>query len=156
MQKYDDLPRCNSQQTNGFFLTLGVAKTYEYMLEEIPERLEAVDELETIVRHINEMHRVSEKLIATYPEKKQNTMLAQTHHLRVALVTFSDPNGVKGYTYINTDVLGTLLKGCHEQCLLCPHPGRCNTCEYGKAFDRCCPYDRRKGESWADINVAED
>ena len=70
MQKYDDLPRCNSQQTNGFFLTLGVAKTYEYMLEEIPERLEAVDELETIVRHINEMHRVSEKLIATYPEKK--------------------------------------------------------------------------------------
>lgn len=155
MQKIDidGLPRCSQDQTRGFFLVNATVKSQEYIMKYIPERLEAVDGLETIVNNINGLNELAEKLIFTYPEKKRRAMLNQMGHMYIALQTYGDPCAVKGATYIECDVLDTLINGCHNECLMCAHPERCNTCKIGKAFDRCCPNDRKKGESWADINL---
>ena len=155
-KEIEQLPRCDSKQTDGFFLTLALRKTAMFVVDEIPERLKAVGQYDAVKSIIDISDMASDALLQTYPEAKQTTMIRQADHLRVFLRSIADPTGVKGCTYVDSDALGVLIAGTHEICKLCSHPRRCKSCEYGRALDKVSPKERKKGESWADINVAED
>lgn len=153
---FDNLPRCNSLQVNRYLLLFAIARTMQIVADGIPERIAAVNDEDLISRILVDTAKLADDLLTTYPAEKQQTMARQAGHLRIKLEATAAPIGTKGHTLIDIGVLGTLIDNAHEQCKLCAHPERCNTCRLGKTFDRCCPEERRKGESWADINVSED
>lgn len=156
MDMYKDLPRCNSRQTSGYLAMLAVRRTLMVIRDDIPERLDAVGAKDAVDGMIVRTTKMAEQLLMTYPETKQRSLWDQANYVIVKLETARDPNGSKGHTYIDTDTLGTVLEHAHESCRLCVKPERCNTCDLGKAFDKCCPEERGKRESWADIDITGD
>ena len=150
------IPRCNSFQMNRYMLTIAAHRTLEVIAEGIPERIDAVGAnalMQSLIRGAGEL---SDLLLQTYPREKQETMARHAGKLCIKLEAAYAPLEDKGRTIIDMTTLGTILDHAHEECKLCSHPSRCKSCELGKAFDKCCPEERRKGESWADIDITGD
>ena len=146
------IPRCNAHQMNRGLLLLSCKNSIMYCLAEIPERIDAAGiraELEVIAA---ELDACSDKLIETFPEDKQEAIQHLRGKLCIELTSKYTAVG-KGYTSCRTDVFDTLVKQAHENCKICVYPHKCNTCDLGKALDKCTPEERKKGESWADIWV---
>lgn len=146
------VPRCNSRQMNRGLLLLSCRNSILSCMEEIPERIDAAGIREQLENISVALDACSDRLIATYPDDKQDAMQHLKAKLCIELTSKYTTVG-KGYTSCRTDVFDTLVKQAHENCKLCVYPHKCNSCDLGKALDRCTPEERKKGESWADIWV---
>ena len=146
------LPRCNAHQMNRGLLLLSCRNAVQYCIDEIPERVDAAGIRQQLEMVCGILEGCSDRIIATFPEEKQDAMQHLREKLCIELTSKYTTPGV-GFTQCRTDIFDTLVQYAHENCKLCVNTHKCNTCKLGKALDKCTPEERGKGESWADIWV---
>ena len=146
--------RCRAHDICWLLGFIAGQNTYENMQRELPERLQAVDGMELLSEIIRLSQELYNRLICTYPESKQQSIENQRERLYYHIDVGRSPLPDKTRTIVDVDVLNVIVQHAHECCILCDHPQRCNSCDLGKALDRCVPDDRARGQSWATIDVA--
>lgn len=129
--------------------------TLDVVREKLEKRIEALGADEDVEKYIQFSKELLEGILMTVPESKRETCKRQIPHLFWFVNMVRPVVLPKSQTVLKVDDLDTIITAAHEQCLLCDHANRCNSCRLGKAFDETMPRDRKRNESWADIDFDE-
>lgn len=145
------IPRCNADQMNAALLLFSCKNGIAQVMKDIPQRVDAAGIREDLEQVGTILTKAMNALVDTYPEEKREAMERLKQSLLLMMTT--SRSKAPGYTELRADVLDTLVTSAHENCKLCTHPHKCNTCKLGKALDKSTPEERGPGGSWADIWV---